>query len=57
MSRISGAILGGGGTYALLRLTGAWGLDHAVVIAIAAGMAVAGFVLGAVVWRAVIDLA
>jgi peptidase E len=56
-ARIAGAVIGGGGTYAFLRLTGAWGLGHEVAIAISAGMAVAGFLLGAAVWRAVIELA
>ena len=56
-ARIVGAILGGGGAYAVLRLTGAWGLGHGVAIAIAAGMALAGFFLGPVVWRALIELA
>jgi hypothetical protein len=55
-ARIAGAIVGGGGAYALLRLTGAWGLGHGVAIAISAGIALAGFVLGPMVWRAVIEL-
>jgi hypothetical protein len=55
-ARIAGAIVGGGGAYAILRLTGAWGLGHGVAIGISAGIAVAGFVLGPVVWRAVLEL-
>jgi hypothetical protein len=55
-SRAIGAIVGGGGAYAVLRLTGAWGLGHGAAIAIAAGMALAGAVLGPVVWRAVLEL-
>ena len=57
MARVIGAIIGGGGAYAVMRLTDAWGLEHRIVIAIAAGMALAGFMLGGAVWRAVIELA
>ena len=55
-ARVAGAVVGGAGAYAVLRLTGAWGLGHGVVIGLAAGMAVAGAVLGPVVWRAVLEL-
>jgi hypothetical protein len=55
-ARIAGAVIGGGGSYAFLRLTDAWGLGHGVAIAISAGMALAGFMLGAKVWQAVVEL-
>jgi hypothetical protein len=53
---VVGALVGGGGAYAILHLTGAWGLGHGAVIAIAGGMAIAGLLLGPVVWRAVLEL-
>jgi hypothetical protein len=56
-ARLAGAVVGGGGAYAVLRLTGAWGLGHEVAIAISAGLALAGFLLGPIVWRALLDLA
>ena len=56
VARLFGAALGGGGAYAALRLTDAWGLGHSVVLSIAIGMALAGFLLGPAVWRAVIEL-
>jgi hypothetical protein len=55
-ARVVGALVGGGGAYAILHLTGAWGLGHGAVIAIAGGMAIAGLLLGPVVWRAVLEL-
>lgn len=57
MARVVGAVLGGGGAYAVLWLTDAWGLGQGVAIAISAGAAVAGFLLGPSVWRAAIELA
>ena len=56
LGRVLGAVLGGGGTYAILTLTGAWGLAPGVVIGIAAAMAVAGFVFGAGIVGAVVEL-
>jgi hypothetical protein len=56
VARIAGAVIGGGGTYLLLRLTGAWGLGHGVVIGIASGLAIAGAMFGPAVWRAVVEL-
>jgi len=55
-SRIVGALVGGGGAYAMLTITGAWELPQVGIIAIASGMVLAGLVLGPVVWRAVIEL-
>ncbi len=54
--RIVGAIIGGGAAYGVLRLTGAWGLNHGVIIGIAAGFAVAGIAFGPAIWRAVVEL-
>ena len=55
-SRVAGALVGGGGAYLVLELTGAWGLGQGAVIGIAALMAAAGLALGPVVWRAVLEL-
>jgi hypothetical protein len=56
-ARLAGAVIGGGGAYAVLRLTGAWGLGHGVAIGVAAGIGLAGFLLGPAVWRALLELA
>jgi hypothetical protein len=57
IARIAGALVGAGGTYAVLRLTGAWGLGDGFVIGVSAAMGLFGLLLGPSVWRAVIDLA
>ena len=54
-SRVVGAMIGGGGGFAAMHF-GALGLTQPVMIAIVAGLAIAGFAFGAKVWEAVVNL-
>ncbi len=55
-SRVVGALIGGGGGFAAMHF-GALGLSQPIMIAIAAGLAVAGFAFGSKVWEAIVGLA
>ncbi|MEZ4403516.1 MAG: hypothetical protein R3B06_26065 [Kofleriaceae bacterium] len=56
LARVIGAALGGGLSYGVLIVTGAWGLGPPAALAIAAAMAVAGFAVGPAIVSAVAQL-
>ena len=54
--RIVGAVIGGGGSYALLHFVDPLGLPASGVPVVAGVMALIGFVVGAKVWEVVVAL-
>jgi hypothetical protein len=55
-SRILGGLIGAGGTWFAIDLSG-WGLDPAVAGSISGAMGLAGLVFGAKIWELVVSLA